>query len=782
MSATDSRFAGLEQGNSRAGAGSTRGREISSAFALLFIGWIILAWPWLSGHVSIPWDAKAHFLPQLQFLAAAFASGDSPFWAPFVFSGHPQIADPQSLIFSPPFVVLAYLDKTPTSYAADLTVFTLLLLSAAAMLRWLIDKDLQPVAAVFAALSFIFGAAMAWRIQHIGQVMSLAYLPIVLLMLDRALIRRSVYYAIGAGIAAACLVLGRDQVALLSVYFLIAYVVNHWLLSRDAKAEFAATLKPLAIATFTGACLIAIPLMLTILVAADSNRPSIDVVAAGRGSLHPAHGLTHFAPNVFGSSGEMVRYWGPPSLSWSGTGLYLAQNMGQLYIGALPALLLVLGAVSGRIWRRDCLIYSAALVAATLFALGWYTPVFQMFHALIPGIDLYRRPADAVFLMGFLASVLAGLMLDKVLRNDSETVIVSRGAVIATVSIIFILFSTMIALALRFDRLSVAWPAIVVPVGLFAAAALVLATAMRFARDQAYYVVPLIVALLVGDLAWSNRPGGATGLPPNLYSILDTASTDDTIVALKQLTRNSATETRRDRVEIVGFGFIWPNASLTHRLENTLGYNPLRLGAYTRATGAGDHVGLPSQKNFSPLFPSYRSQLADLLGLRYIATSVPVETIDKKLKPGDLNLVAKTSRGYIYENSRAMPRVVFATSAHRADFEAITTSGQWPNVDLSNEVLLADAAPHGRRAAGVARIVSYANTRIVLEADSPEGGWLVLHDVWQPWWFAAIDGDETRLQRANVLFRAVAVPPGRHTVTMTFEPLRGALQQVFGSK
>ena len=782
MSATDSRFAGLEQGNSLAGLRWTRGREISSAFAMLFIGWAILAWPWLSGHVSIPWDAKAHFLPQLQFLAANFASGDSPFWAPFVFSGHPQIADPQSLIFSPPFVVLAYLDPAPTPYAADLTVFALLLLSAAAMLRWLIDKGVQPVAALLAALSFIFGAAMAWRIQHIGQVMSLAYLPIVLLMLDRALIRRSVSYAIGAGIAAACLVLGRDQVALLSVYFLIAYVANHWLLSRDAKAEFVATLKPLVIATLTGACIIAIPLMLTLLVAADSNRPSIDVAAAGRGSLHPALGLTLFAPDVFGSSGATGRYWGPPSMSWSGTGLYLAQNMGQLYMGALPALLLILGAVSGRIWKRDCLVYSASLVAATLFALGWYTPVFQLFHALIPGIDLYRRPADAVFLIGFLGSVLAGRMLDKVLRHDGETVILSRAHILATIAIILIVFSTMIALALHFEMLTDAWPAIVIPFGLFVAAALVLATAKRFASDQAIYVAPLIAALLVGDLAWSNRPGGATGLPPKLYSVLDTASTDDTIVALKQLTRNGGTETRRDRIEIVGFGFIWPNASLTHRLENTLGYNPLRLGNYSRATGAGDHVGLASQKNFSPLFPSYRSQLADQLGLRYIATSEPIETIDKKLKPGDLDLVARTSRGYIYENRQAVPRVVFATAAHSADFDAIVRSGHWPNVDLATDVLLADAAPSGRRAAGEARIVSYANTRIVLEANSPEGGWLVLHDIWQPWWFAAIDGGDTQLQRANVLFRAVAVPPGRHTVTMTFEPLRGALQQVFGSK
>ena len=71
----------------------------------------------------------------------------------------------------------------------------------------------------------------------------------------------------------------------------------------------------------------------------------------------------------------------------------------------------------------------------------------------------------------------------------------------------------------------------------------------------------------------------------------------------------SRSETRRDRIELVGIDFHWPNASMSHALDNTLGYNPVRLRWYSDATGAGDHVALPSQRAFSPLFPSYRSTL-----------------------------------------------------------------------------------------------------------------------------------------------------------------------------
>ena len=82
---------------------------LASVCAIVFIAWLALSWPWLSGTLTIPWDAKAHFHPQLQFLADAWHKGLSPFWTPYVFSGSPQVADPQSLIFSPSFALIAAL-------------------------------------------------------------------------------------------------------------------------------------------------------------------------------------------------------------------------------------------------------------------------------------------------------------------------------------------------------------------------------------------------------------------------------------------------------------------------------------------------------------------------------------------------------------------------------------------------------------------------------------------------------------------------------------------------
>ena len=171
--------------------------------------------------------------------------------------------------------------------------------------------------------------------------------------------------------------------------------------------------------------------------------------------------------------------------------------------------------------------------------------------------------------------------------------------------------------------------------------------------------------------------------------------------------------------------------------------------------------------------------MADLLGLRFIVTGVPAEQMDHKLAPGDIDLVARTPDAFVYENPRALPRVLFATEAREANFDALLKSGAWPDVDYRQTVLLQDVPKdQGPRAPGTARILAYHNTDITIEAQSPQGGYVVLNDVWQRWWRVDVDGMAAEMQRANVIFRAVAVAPGRHIVRFTFQPLRGLVEDI----
>jgi uncharacterized membrane protein YfhO len=67
-------------------------------------------------------------------------------------------------------------------------------------------------------------------------------------------------------------------------------------------------------------------------------------------------------------------------------------------------------------------------------------------------------------------------------------------------------------------------------------------------------------------------------------------------------------------------------------------------------------------------------------------------------------------------------------------------------------------------------VVDYSNTEVRVEVNAAQRSFLVLNDLWYPSWRAYVDGEERPIHRANVLFRAVEVPPGRHTVVFSFEP------------
>ena len=69
--------------------------------------------------------------------------------------------------------------------------------------------------------------------------------------------------------------------------------------------------------------------------------------------------------------------------------------MVALYAGVIPAVALVtVGLARGVLFRREIIVFTGIGVFVTLYALGWYTPAFRLFYDWLPGVPLYRRPAE----------------------------------------------------------------------------------------------------------------------------------------------------------------------------------------------------------------------------------------------------------------------------------------------------------------------------------------------------------------------------------------------------
>jgi uncharacterized membrane protein YfhO len=72
---------------------------------------------------------------------------------------------------------------------------------------------------------------------------------------------------------------------------------------------------------------------------------------------------------------------------------------------------------------------------------------------------------------------------------------------------------------------------------------------------------------------------------------------------------------------------------------------------------------------------------------------------------------------------------------------------------------------------------------VLVESKSDKPSVLVLTDVYFPGWRVLVDGNESRIIRANAVFRGVRLEPGFHRVRFFFDPISlkiGLAMFVFG--
>jgi hypothetical protein len=132
----------------------------------------------------------------------------------------------------------------------------------------------------------------------------------------------------------------------------------------------------------------------------------------------------------------------------------------------------------------------------------------------------------------------------------------------------------------------------------------------------------------------------------------------------------------------------------------------------------------------------------------------------------------------IYENLDNLPRAFIVHRARVMESDEVALAAMTDaGFDPGQEVLLAAEADREVPALSGddtdtdrARIAVYSAERVVVEVNTESEGYLVLTDAHYPGWQATLDGHEVSILRADVLFRAVRVPAGSHTVEFSYRP------------
>jgi hypothetical protein len=761
-------------------------RDSLFAVVALAIFMTIAAGCWIVNGAVVPWDSKNHFYPMFRFLGHALQNGELPLWNPYHFAGHPAVADPQSLIFTPTFFLLALVFPAASMQSFDLFVFLHLLMGGLGVLAICRRWRLTPVAAVLSGVIFMFGGVAASRLQHTGMIISYSFFPLALWLLEIMLARPRIVTGVLFGIVASLMALGRDQVAFLFCVALIGRVAHAASESRRPLAFLTQRWPALLAAGVTGGAILAVPVLLTLQFLASSNRPGIAFGVAAAGSLAPVNFATLLAPDIFGSLAKTYSYWGPGYDTMAEPD-WTDRAIDYLFIGTAPALLgLWHGLAGGRLLAKEMRFVHYMLAAALIYTLGRWTPLFAPIYDFFPGVSLYRRPADAAFALNFAFALSSGYLLHRYIGDGAPRPFVTMPRLLAEAlaagafGLALALLLGGLAFSMETGHGREALLAIALALAAAGAATATLIAGERCGRRR--LAAALLVVATCGELLWRNAADPLNAEPATRYSILGEPSAAErgAIAAIGREISARAAKGERPRVEILGLPGGWQNASMMLGLEDTLGYNPLRIFEYERAIGPGDNAVDPDLRRYPATFRGYRCKLARLLGLDYLVLGRPLSLMPRHMPRPLATPIFVSDKVYVYKLGRAAaPRAYFASRVIEVDSDQAIAEDEIPDFDSAHEALV-DLADRGKLgaarvaasggAASKVAIVAYEGERVALDVESDRDGLLVLHDLYYPGWEALVDGVPAPIVKANILFRGVPTPQGRHRVEFLFRP------------
>ncbi|MBS3059309.1 MAG: YfhO family protein, partial [Candidatus Diapherotrites archaeon] len=134
-------------------------------------------------------------------------------------------------------------------------------------------------------------------------------------------------------------------------------------------------------------------------------------------------------------------------------------------------------------------------------------------------------------------------------------------------------------------------------------------------------------------------------------------------------------------------------------------------------------------------------------------------------------LVFVDGENFLYENKDVLPRAFVVGESEIVEGKELLKELQEESFNPREKVLIEEGKEiSGGNEFKETRIVSYEPNRVVVEAEPEKQAYLVLLDTYYNGWKAFDNGNEKEVLRANYIFRAVLLDPGKHSVEFVFKP------------
>jgi hypothetical protein len=710
----------------------------------------------IGGHLLFGNDFNAFYLGMKQFLFNEIHENHSiPYWNPYILGGMPFWAHFESTIFYPLGFLFWIL---PPAKAYGFTMFFHLVLAALFMYAlartWGIGPAGSFVAgAVFSCNGFIMALLY---LGHMSPVESYPWLPLIILLLYRALNAESPYApAVAAGVFWGIQILaGAPQDAfytyLAALFLGILYMVR----SFGHGKRIVQPAICLIILFVVGAGFSAIQVIPGLELIQESVRSALDSYQEVTSRSMPPEGIITAAMPHF--------FWNPAdNFTWL-ENMPFSMPQENLYVGILP-LFLVAFLPLLRFQDKSLSVYTLGLaVAGLLLAMGYHTPLYKIAY-YFPGFDRFRSPTRIIVLWVFAIALLAGKGMDMLpAYKASRTRMAAFLGILTGLAIADILIHLDRSMLLKL--LSPFVLREMIPNRMLEAERMIEGEFHRFALLGG--AACLLSLFMLKKYSFSQfllriGPAALSGLLLLDLTMVNSGSihTDDRFHA-------DVMTARRD-------------------LEGTIGKDKdlYRVGSFVNSRGPNFEMGLGYQTvgGFTALIPqrfyeyiNHYSEGALPEGWQYYFYGRQQHKVFMDL----LNVKYEINRDsrQVLPRASCLPRAFIVPEGVIRPKEEVLQFMSCPDFDPAKIVVL-ESEPRSTRLTNgesvkrpQAEVLTFRPDDIRIRVESPSPAYLFVSENYYPGWKAYLDESPVNILRGNYLFRVIAIPEGSHLIKMVFQP------------
>jgi hypothetical protein len=691
-------------------------------------------------------DQAATYYPWQVFFGHSLRAGAFPFWNPDSFAGQPFFANGQSALLYPPKFLLALV--LSADWVHDILVAVPVFLGALAMFALLKQYRCGFLGALFGGIAWgLSPQLMGLVLLEIMSPIALL-LPVVVLCVYRASIRRSWRWAIAAGLALGVMFLGTSVlyallVSLVCGAYAVALAIRPVLRALRSRAWRDAVAEVVWVAIFPA---------VTLGICAVQEIPTFVLSRQGSRNIIPYnqfHSIFAVPLRTF------LHTFTPPPYPGTVPGPTLTL-VWMTFVGLPTAVFALIGLTQ----RRPGAIF-ASLLAATTFAVVIGSPATWLVYYGIPGFGGFLGLGRMLYLWGFALALLGGIGLDACVRWAASPHMPRFLAARAPV--------TAITGLLQRHRRS-------------------LLVAMRVIAAIA--ILGLTVQL--GRFDRKINPPFELRQPQTFYPrtpLIDAIDADR--AHYTDGNRQRILSIRQPPTAQVGY-YNPPFFTSQHMVfgwESMGGYESLlpdRTVMLGRVVGGIRPEVAINEKLHSAYIGDFPVDIVrfDLLPRIGVTTLVTAASIEKdarwnasRIAPIQLRQVYAGADGELFDVVGGAPRAALVHQAEvvRTPLEALQ---RFSDPAFPDDQRLILEQPTNAPTQGSAQpspseravITDYQANQVAIDVTAAQPGWVVLKDMWGQGWHATVNGTASQVLRADFAFRAIAVPAGQSHIELHYFP------------